>query len=53
MEKHTVIILCAVASCAHTGSGSSMRMEIVWLHAAFQLLAQMELESVGDCGQLM
>lgn len=55
MEKHTVIVLCAVTSCACTGAGSSMRMYMVWLHAAFQLLAQMELElvSVEGCSLLV
>lgn len=55
MEKHTVIVLCAVTSCACTGASSSMRMYMVWLHAAFQLLAQMELElvSVEGCSPLM
>lgn len=55
MEKHTVIVLCAVTSCACAGASSIMGMEMVWLHAAFRLLAQMELElvAVGGCSQLM
>lgn len=52
MEKHTVT-LCAVTSHACPGASSSTEMEMRWLHAAFQLLAHMELELVPaeSCSQ--
>lgn len=50
MGKHTVTP-CAVTSHACPGASSSTEMGMIWLRAAIQLLAHMELEPAESCSQ--